>query len=43
MIVTLTFRANTSTRGATYSCPVTVSSAARPAVKDTVVAQMTTI
>ena len=42
-IITLTFRANTSTRGASYSCPITVRSAAHPALKDTVVARMTTI
>jgi hypothetical protein len=43
VIITLTFRANGSSRGATYSCPVTVSSGAQPALKDRVVATMTTI
>jgi hypothetical protein len=43
VIVTLTFRADTGTRGLTYSCPVTVSSGAQRAIKDRVVAKMITI
>jgi hypothetical protein len=43
VIITLAFRANTSSRGARYTCPITVSSAAQPGIKDTVVADMTTI
>ena len=43
VIITLRFLARTSSRGVSYSCPVTVRSAAHPALKDTVVARMTTI
>jgi hypothetical protein len=43
VIVTLTFLAATSSRGRTYSCPVTVSSTTHAAAKDTVVAKMITI
>jgi hypothetical protein len=42
-IITLTFRANTSSRGASYSCPVTVHSGVQPSLKDTVIARLTTI
>jgi hypothetical protein len=43
VIITLTFRALTTKRGVGYSCPVTVSSATQPTLKDTVTAKMTTI
>jgi hypothetical protein len=43
VIVTLTFLAATSSKGTTYSCPVTVSSVGHAAAKDTVVAKMVTI
>ena len=43
VILTLTFRADTGTRGLTYSCPVTVSSGAQRTIKDRVVAKMITI
>ena len=43
VIITVTFLANTTTRGATYSCPITVISTAQSTAKDTVVAKMITI
>ena len=43
LIITLEFLAATSSRGAVYSCPVTVRSAAASTAKDTVVARMITI
>lgn len=42
-IITLSIWAKTAVRGARYTCPITVSSAAVPSVKDTVVAKMVTI
>jgi hypothetical protein len=43
VIITLTLRAYTASAGVSYSCPITVSSAGAPSVKDTVVARVTTI
>ena len=43
VVITLTFRANTTRQGVGYSCPVTVKSGASPKVGDTVIAHMVTI
>ena len=43
VILTMTFRANTHTRGLRYTCPVTVTSTTAPAVSDRVVATFVTI
>jgi hypothetical protein len=43
VVITLTFLVQTSTRGATYSCPIAIHSAAAPTAKDVVVAKMVTI
>ncbi len=42
VVFTLNIVAPTTAEGVTYRCPITISSAARPALKDTVVAIMTT-
>jgi len=43
VILTITFQANTHTRGVRYTCPVTVLSTNAPAVKDHVAATAVTI
>lgn len=42
VVITLDIWARTSTFGVGYACPVTLSSAADPSIKDTVVAKMVT-